>query len=140
VPDRVAVEDRAPRHTPVSETAVAGTAPDRPGSGSGWKVEARLPLRPETTAQEIARYPGRLARHEEAQRIAESRAGHEEEDAAHLRLCELRRPGRDCPHPAHVDARRELRSETHLDRRHVKPALKKALAEPSKIERAGWFN
>lgn len=116
---REPVEDQVvePERTgPVERAAV----PPRDDGGRGFlKREELTPLRPETKAQEAARYPGRMAAWQEKQAIFEGRKGHEQEDAEHLRLCEVRRPGRDCPHPSHVDARRELRSETTRDRRHL---------------------
>ena len=75
----------------------------------------RPPLRPETKAEEIARYAGRLKRWEEAKALADSRKGHEEEDAEHRTTC---KPG--CDHPAHILPRRAWREHTTHDLRHLK--------------------
>jgi hypothetical protein len=75
----------------------------------------RVPLRPETAEEEVARYPARVNAWEERRAVAESRRGHEAEDAAHRAAC----VDAACGHPAHVLERRELRSEVAADRRHL---------------------
>src|SRR5262249_52790074 len=68
-----------------------------------WELdEARPPLRPETQADEIARYRDRQKRWEEAKALADSRKDHEQEDAEHRTRCDQRR----CTHAAHILPRR----------------------------------
>jgi hypothetical protein len=74
----------------------------------------RPPLRPETKVEERAQYPGRLERWEAAKAVADSRKGHEKEDAAHRTTCEL-----GCDHPAHILPRREWPAHTRHDLRHL---------------------
>jgi hypothetical protein len=68
---------------------------------SGWKVIERVPNRPETLAEERARYDGRLKDHERRLRRWQERQTPEarREDVIHRMTCEVELP---CPHPAHA--------------------------------------
>jgi hypothetical protein len=84
-------------------------------SNQADNVLQRLPYRPESFKQEVARYPERLARHREKDALVASRQVHQERDRQHRRACLLR----TCDDHAHVRPRRELKSETVKDRRHL---------------------
>jgi hypothetical protein len=80
------------------------------------KLKERMPLRPETKDEEVARYPGRLARWEEAKALADSRKGHEGEDAQHRSTCAS---SSTCQDPAHVVSRQPWHEHTKHDLRHL---------------------
>jgi hypothetical protein len=80
------------------------------------KLKERMPLRPETKDEEVARYPGRLERWEEAKALADSRKGHAGEDAQHRSTCAS--PS-TCQDPAHVVPRRPWHEHTKHDLRHL---------------------
>lgn len=82
-------------------------------------VPARLPYRPESFHQEKERYPERLARYQEKKALVASRQVHQARDRQHRQTCTLR----TCDDPAHVRPRRELKSETARDRRHLGACL-----------------
>ena len=80
------------------------------------KVLERVPLRPETKDEEHERYPARLTRWEEAKALADSRKGHEGEDAQHRSTCAS---SSTCQDPAHVVSRRPWHEHTKHDLRHL---------------------
>ena len=87
-----------PASAPQAEQARA-PEPDTPRR-SGWKVIERVPIRPESLAEERARYPVRDADHKRRALTWLERQTPEaqREDIAHRTTCEVQLP---CPHPVH---------------------------------------
>ncbi len=100
------------------EPEAAATDNVIPPRRTGWRVEERMPIRPETKAQETQRYVARLADHERRLALWEERqaSDYRAQDIAHRTTCEVRQ---GCAHPAHVRKPRPWREATKHDLRHL---------------------